>query len=73
MASGMNLPSGSGSAIDMPREPRRETICVAIGIALLFVIVTRWPVGAPGRSTPTSSDSLRRRRRTGFPCTTRCS
>ena len=55
MASGMTLPLTSRHAIDEPLEPRRGMICVALGTALLFVCVTRWPVA---RSQPFESDEF---------------
>jgi hypothetical protein len=55
MASGMTLPMTSRHAIDEPLEPRRAVICIALGIALLFVGATRWPVA---RSQPFESDEF---------------
>ena len=53
MATGMILPLSSASRRSTSREPRRGTILIALGIALLFVFVTRWPVV---RTQPFDSD-----------------
>jgi len=55
MATGMALPPSTHAPTAQSSEPAARTVLLALGIALLFVAVTRWPVA---RSGPFDSDEF---------------
>ena len=74
MATGMPLPLTPRQMTAESSEPTRNQVGLALAIAILFVVATRWPVA---RVEPFEFDEffvrLDSRRCTGFPCTIRCS
>ncbi len=55
MASWTLLPSGSTLRDDEPCEPRFNEVLAALGLALAFVVATRWPVA---RTMPIETDEF---------------
>ena len=55
MASGTSLLSGSTLRDDEPSEASSREILAALGLALAFVVATRWPVA---RAIPIETDEF---------------